>query len=193
MANTPDHEDEQWLSALAGRSDPAADSTRNLQAEALRRALKARAERLDAAVPAADAAQYQQLLFRLRREGLLSAPPIWQNPKMWGGAATVVLGVAVVIQSAGLFQGPGDADVMRGSKAGTLIVAEPEARLAELLTGLRAAGEEPVVKREADGAVVLTVNSSAKVLDYLNSQRIEPPVSDGKIVLVLMRAKASPK
>ena len=113
--------------------------------------------------------------------------------KLWGLAATVVLGVAVVIQSTGLFHGPDDADVLRGSKAITLIVAEPETRLAELLAGLRAVGEEPVVKREADGAIVLTTNSSPKVLDYLSSQRIEPTLSAGKIVLVLTRAKTSPK
>lgn len=74
-----------------------------------------------------------------------------------------------------------------------LIVAEPEVRLAELLAGLRAAGEEPTVTRETDGRIVLTVKGSDKVLDYLRAQRIEPVVTNGMVSLTLTAAKPKTK
>lgn len=215
MSSTPDKDDEQWLNALAGRIDSAADSKINMQAQALRRALQARAEKLEATVPFADEEQYQQLLFRLRREKLLASHTgwrvspswlrvakvlglptdviPWRSPAMWGLAATLVLGVAVVIQSGGLLQNQDEADILRGGAATTLIVPEPEARLVELLAGLRAVGEEPAVKRIGNGAIVLTVASSAKVLDYLGTQRIEPTVTAGKITILLTRPKVAAK
>ena len=67
MTQASDKEDEQWLSALAGRSDPAADPATNQQAESLRRALQARADTLEKSVPLADEAQYQQLALCHRR------------------------------------------------------------------------------------------------------------------------------
>jgi hypothetical protein len=215
MQDTPDKEDDQWFNALAGRIDPAVDSKTNTQVQALRRALQARATKLEVKVPFADEEQYQQLLFRLRREKLLASPAgwrdssswlraakviglptdaiPWRSPAVWGLAATLVLGIALVIQTGGMLQGPNEADVLRGGTATSLIVAEPEIRLVELLVGLRAAGEDPVVKRIDKGAIVLTVVSSAKVLDYLGTQRIEPTVADGKITILLTRPKATPK
>ena len=215
MSNTPDKEDEQWLNALAGRIDPAADSKTSMQAQALRRALQARAEQLEAKVPFADEDQYQKLLFRLRRENLLAPQTgwrvspgwlkvakvlglptdvlLWRSPAVWGVAATLVLGVAVVMQSGGLLRNQDEADILRGGTAITLIVSEPETRLVELLVGLRAAGEEPVVKRIDKGVIILTVVSSAKVLDYLATQRIEPTVTAGKITILLEPPKVTAK
>lgn len=215
MSNTPDKEDEQWLNAIAGRIDSAADSKINMQAQALRRALQARAEKLETKVPFADEEQYQQLLFRLRREKLLASQTgwhvspswlkvakvlglptdviPWRSPAVWGLAATLVLGVAVVIQSDGWLRNQDEADILRGGTATTLIVPEPEIRLVELLAGLRAVGEEPVVKRIGNGAIVLTVVSNAKVQDYLSTQRIEPTVTAGKITILLTRPKVTAK
>ena len=134
----PDKEDEQWLSALAGQPEPAAEPRVNLQAAALRRTLKARSALLETTVPSADAAQYQQLMFRLRREGLASSHHGSRNPMLWGLVATVVLGIGVVIQMGGLHLGQEDPDILRGGGQSTvLMVTEPEVRLAELLAGLR--------------------------------------------------------
>lgn len=215
MQNTPDKDDEQWLNALAGRVDAAADIKTNTQAQALRRALQAQAEKLEAKVPYVDEEQYQQLLFRLRREKLLvsntgwrdspgwrKAAKVlglqtdvipWRSPAVWGLAATLVLGIAVVIQSNGVLRGQNEVDILRGGTATTLIVAEPETRLAELLIGLRSVGQEPVVKRLDKGAIVIMVAGNAKVLDYLGTQRIEPTVSDGKITILLTRPKVTAK
>ena len=186
MTQLPDKEDEMWLNALAGRPDPAAEGVVNQQAESLRRVLLAQRTRLEASVPQADDALYQQLLFRLKREGLLKTQRPWSNPMLWGLVATLVLGVGVVMQMGGLYPGHDDADTLRGGgKATVLVVENPEVRLIELLAGFKAVGAEPVVKRETGGRILVTVKSSAKVLDYLREQRIEPTVVDGMVTLLL--------
>lgn len=215
MSNAPEKDDDQWLNTLAGRIDSSADSKINMQAQALRRALQSRAEQLETKVPFADEQQYQRLLFRLRREKLLLTDTgwrvspswlkvvkilglpadliRWRSPAVWGLAATLVLGVTVVMQSGGLLRHQDEADILRGGTATTLIVPDPEARLVELLAGLRATGEEPVVKHIGEGAIVLTVVSNAKVADYLGTQRIEPTVTSGTITILLIRPKVTAK
>jgi hypothetical protein len=189
MATTPNKEDEQWLSALAGKSDPAADPAINQQAAALRRALQAQRSRLDKLVPDADDAQYQQLLFRLRREGLLTANRGPRKLQLWAIAATVVLGIGVVVQMGGLQYGQDESTTLRGGGNGTvLVVPNPEARLTEILAGLKAAGAEPEVKREPGGRIVLKIAGSEKVLEYLATQRVEPAIANGTITLTLTPA-----
>jgi len=190
MTNNPDKEDAQWLSALAGQADPDAKTNVNRQAESLRRALKARSDLLTSQVPVADDAQYQQMLFRLRREGLASSRRGWRNPMFWGIAATIVMGVGVVIQMGGLHPDDYEKDVLRGAEHATvLIVADPEVRLMELQAGLQAAGEVPKIDRLANGQIVLTVKATEKVLAYLLTQRLEPEISDGYLVLKLAPSK----
>lgn len=217
MKNTPDNDDEQWLGALAGRADPSGDTKSNLQALALRRALQARAEVLEAKVPFADEDQYQKLLLRLQREKLLASKsgwrtsPIWvkttgvlglsadvipwKSPMVWGLTATLVIGIAAVIniQNSATEKSEAEFLLLRGGNVTTLIVKEPELRLVELLQGLRAAGEEPVVARISNGSIILTVTASQKVLDYLDTQRIVPTVVDGKTTLLLIQPKATSK
>ena len=190
MTTDQDKENEQWLAALAGKVDPAADSMLNQQAESLRRALKARSNLLTSQVPLADDAQYQQMLFRLRREGLASSSRGWRNPMLWGMAATIVMGVGVVIQM-GNFDSDGyEKDILRGAEHATvLIVTDPEARVAELQAGLQIAGEVPKVDRLANGQIVLTVKATAEVLAYLLTQRLEPDVLGGNLVLKLVPTK----
>lgn len=192
MTNDPDKEDAQWLSALAGQADPDANTNVNQQAEALRRALKARSDLLARQVPVADEAQYQQILFRLRREGLASSNHGWRNPMLWGLAATIVMGVGVVIQMGGLNPDGYENDVLRGAEHATvLIVGDPEARLAELQVGFGVAGEVPKIDRLANGQIVLTVKATENVLAYLLTQRLEPEISGGYSVLKLTPTKPS--
>lgn len=216
MIQASDKEDEQWLNALAGRADPVADPKVTRQAEVLHRVLKARSEMLERQVPRADAAQYEQLLFRLRREGptaplTVSQNPVgwrlaakraattliaaeWQNSMLWGVAATLVLGVGIVIQMGGLHSNQNDANILRGGQATLLTVDVPEVRLAELLVGLKAVGEAPTVKREPEGRIVLTVKGTDRVLEYLasGSHPIEPMLVQGNVIIELRPAK-SPK
>jgi hypothetical protein len=182
---TEDLSDVHWLAALAGQADPAADKAGNLQALALRRALQARRQQFEQDLPQADAALFQQLQFRLRREGLMK-PPLWQQLPVWGLAASLLLGVSVLLQQGG-WLGAGDADRLRGGsdRATMLLVNDPEARLVELLAGLRAVGASPQVERQAGGRIKLQMAGDPAVLDYLASQRIEPQLVNGQVSLIL--------
>jgi hypothetical protein len=219
MENTPDKDDEQWLSALAGRADPSGDAKTNFQAQALRRALLERAEKLEVKVPFADDDQYQKLLLRLQREKLLAAKSGWRNSAAWvkttgalglsadvipwkspmilGLTATLVIGIAAVINIQNSAAEKSDVELLRlrGSNATTQIVEEPEVRLAELVQGLRTVGEDPVIERIRNGSIILTLNASPKVLEYLETppNRISPSVVDGKVTLLLTRPKSTPK
>jgi hypothetical protein len=184
MSDLPDEpEDEQWLSALAGKPDSSADPMVNAQAAALRSAMQARNAKLDSQVPLADAALYEQTLFRLRREGLMKKRSLWEMPQVWGLAATVVIGLAVTVQIQTSAERGGE-DVLRGGST-VQIVPDTEARLAELLDLFKAAGEVPKVERTRDGWVVIKVRATQEVLDALRAQRIEPKVTDGMATLVL--------
>ena len=191
MTTDQDKENEQWLGALAGKVDPTSDSKLNEQAASLRRALKARSNLLARQVPVADETQYQQILFRLRREGLASPNRGWRNPMLWGMTATIVMGIGVVIQM-GNFDSDGyEKDILRGAEHATvLIVTNPEARLVELQAGLQIAGEVPKIDRLANGQIVLTVKATEKVLAYLLTQRLESEVSEGHLVLRLEPSKS---
>lgn len=194
MTQVPD--DPQWLAALAGEPDPAADAKTNQQAAALRKALQARSARMHREVPLADQALYQRLLFRLRRERVTQPRSLWQRMPMWSLAATVVIGVAVVIQMAGPLGGDeerGSSEVLRGARdAVVMIVPDPETRLTELVNGLKSAGQEPKVQRISKGRIVLTVKATQPALDYLLTQRIEPKVKDGDVKLLLEPARPKP-
>jgi hypothetical protein len=209
----PNHqEDEQWLAALAGNPDPGADPRINQQATALRKALKERNTALNAAVPEADDALYQQILFKLRRErigesaepesgrkaiafsrgagaGSLTSektPPRKSfRPAYWGLAASLVLGTVLVLQS-GLLDLSDSEFAVRGDRHATmLIVEDPQTRSKELLNGLKAAGAEPRVEQLPSGRVKIIVKSSPAVTDYLMLERIKPAAKGEQIVLIL--------
>jgi hypothetical protein len=94
--NAGDDQDiEAWLASLAGRSPQANDDR---EAQALRRAVLARAEASASALdPTAETAAWERLRFRLRRDNLVgSAAP--RRARVWlpaAAAAVLVLGVAV--------------------------------------------------------------------------------------------------
>lgn len=219
MENKTDKDDEQWLSALAGRADPSGDPKTNLQAQALRRALHAHAEKLEVKVPFADEGQYQKLILRLQREKLLAGKSGWRNSSAWvkttgalglstdvipwkspmilGLTATLVIGIAAVIniQNSATKKSEVELLLTRGLKPIPQIVEEPEVRLTQLVQGLRAVGEDPVIERLSNGSIVLTVNASPKALEYLETplNGVSPPIVNDKITLLLMRPKTTSK
>lgn len=79
MTTEQEKDDAQWLDALAGQAAPGTDPVTHQQADALRRALQAQSTRKDRFVPEADDAHYQQLLFRLRQEGLSGPRSAWEK------------------------------------------------------------------------------------------------------------------
>ena len=182
-----DPADSHWLAALAGQPDPLANAAANRQALALRQALQARSARLAQDTPRADAALFEQLQFRLRREALLGSSAGSRQWPVWGLAASLLVGLVWLTQVDGLFKrdDDGNATLRGGGQATVLLVADPEARLAELLAGLRAAGAQPQVDRQAAGRIRLQVMASPAVLDYLDTQRIAPALVEGQVLLTL--------
>lgn len=69
MTNDIDQDNEDWLLALSGEPRQGADSFTNSQAEAIRAALKRRAEAIDQETPEQSESGYHRLLFRLKKEG----------------------------------------------------------------------------------------------------------------------------
>lgn len=207
MTSEIDREDAQWLDSLAGRPDASADPITNTQANALRHALQKRKARLDAMVPHVDEIQYQQLLFRLRQEGLTGKQSSWSgvmqwgrtkgqlaarvmsthNTLAWGVAATAVLVIGVALQMNTLQQGQDTSrmrDVFR-SGGTVLIVSNPKARAEELQAGLRSVGAETNVIIGPADQFQLRFKSSAAALEYLNTQRIEPAEVEGFVTLTI--------
>lgn len=214
MTQAQDKDDAAWLATLAGQENTAADASTRAQAEALRTALLAQSQRMDSRVPLADDAQYQQLLFRLRREGLtghssplnqvvawgraqgkmaartMASPNIWA----WGLAACAVLVVGVALQWSRVphgSDGPDMRQILRGQGT-VLIVSDPKARASELVTGLKAAGVEPAVVPGQNGQIQLKFLASDPALAYLSTQRIEPQPVEGWVTLTLELPQKKP-
>lgn len=205
-----DKDDEQWLSALAGKPDSSADSATNAQAQALRAAMLARREALEHATQNADPAEFERLKARLEREGLLAqAKPSakqahgkgfaawlaqWLPSKgsglsalpIWSLSANVVLVTVVVVQLVlNLSTTPDEVDVLRSGRGTVLLGPNPQMRLAELTSGLDAVKARYVVMQKPNGELRLLVQADDKALDYLALQRIEPTVTDGVVVIGL--------
>ncbi|MBP8149683.1 MAG: hypothetical protein KAY21_08205 [Limnohabitans sp.] len=214
MTQAQDKDDAEWLAALAGQENTAADASTRAQAEALRTALLAQSQRMDSRVPLADDAQYQQLLFRLRREGLSghSSPfnqvVAWgraqgqmaartmagHNLWAWGLAACAVLVVGLALQWSRVPQGSDAPDmrlILRGQGT-VLIVSDPKARASELVAGLKAAGVEPAVVTDQNGQIQLKFLASDAALAYLSTQRIEPQPVEGWVTLTLVQPQKKP-
>jgi hypothetical protein len=199
MTTENNREDAQWLDSLAGKPDPTADPITNAQASALRSALQKRKAKLDAMVPPIDDFQYQQLLFRLRQEGLTGKQNSWggvmhwgrtkgqlaarvmstHNTIAWGVAATAVLVIGVALQMNTLQQGQDASrmhDVFR-SGGTVLIVSNPKARAEELQAGLRSVGAVTNVITGPDGQFQLRFKSSAAALEYSTINELSQPRS----------------
>jgi hypothetical protein len=214
MTQDQDKDDAAWLATLAGQENTAADASTRAQAEALRTALLAQSQRMDSRVPLADDAQYQQLLFRLRREGLtghsspLNQVVAWGRAQgqmaartmashkllAWGLAACAVLVVGVALHLSRTphgSDGPDMRQILRGQGT-VLIVSDPNARANELVAGLKAAGVEPAVVPGQNGQIQLKFLASDAAMAYLSTQRIEPQPVEGWVTLTLMQPQKKP-
>jgi hypothetical protein len=186
--------DEQWLSALAGKPEVSADPALNAQADALRRAIQRRNSRLLANAPDADSVLYEKILFRLRQERLLVSRSLWRSPKVWGLAATLVLGVSITFQMhksaelERLHSAQLAVEETLRSSSGTVLVHEnPAVRLAEIELLLKGTGEILQIERLKDGRIIVRVKATTAVLDALNGAFIEPKPADkfGLVTLII--------
>jgi hypothetical protein len=211
MTQAQDKDDAAWLNTLAGQETMGADAPTRAQAEALRTALRAQSQRMDSRVPLADDTQFQQLLFRLRREGLTGhSTPLNQvvafsrsrtqdqspartkashNLWAWGLAACAVLVVGVALQLNHVpygSDGPADMRQILRGQGTVLIVSDPQARAAQLNAELKSLGTEVTTTAHADEKIELRFLANDAALMYLNGQRIEPQAVDGWITLTLV-------
>jgi hypothetical protein len=140
-----EQDDQHWFDTLAGRNGANADSATTKEAQAVRRAVLVVKPDQDAADLDVEAGT-QQLLFRLRREGLdgVNRKKTWQWYGAFALAATLVLAVGVV-----LLQSPPveDTPIYRGGGAQTIITPDTAKLAATLTTDLEALGIKAKVTR----------------------------------------------
>ncbi len=219
MESSQEKQKQQWLAAVAGRPDPEADSVLNLQAEAVRRVLTQHKAVLETKIPPLDERVYENILAQGRKQEEAAAlretrpsnhmgnifslfcinaakakyrTKIWAQSSMWGLAATLVLGVLVVLQTGVLTSPPEDeSTVYRGSTANLVqVVDDPVQRLDELLKDFGAMGisNQVSVQREPQ-KITIEVPNTEQVMTYLEDQRFRPDPSQQPIVIILKPSK----
>lgn len=187
-------DDQAWLEVLAGRSVTDMDQASRQQAERVRAALIRRRARHVTSAPSLDDASFERLLFRMKREGVDSGTGTQRVRRpsfVWGIAASVVLGIAVVFQVTDPQRG---SEVMRGTpdKATIRVVDDLQASQDEIVTLIKQAGADPkVTVIKGTGDVVIQVEATQAVRDALAGDplRIYPDIQDGKITVVLKPTK----
>ncbi len=212
--NMNEKDDDQWLAALAGKSDPQASEATNRQAALLRQAMLKRRAELENETANAEPSEFARLQKRLEAEGLISRADVTHsgvNAKgfmawlgnvfpgknggvaalpVWSLAVNCALVVVVAVQFMSPSQDPYESNVLRGEEGTILRVADPETRLAELIIGLDAEKVRYVVQRSPDGVLTVLVQADDAALDFLINQRIEAVMKDGIFIIYLKSSKA---
>ncbi len=209
---TEEHDDNNWLEALAGRPVKDIDPVAFAQANAVRQALAARRAAIEADAAQPDPKQLERLRQRLLREGLLTPAKVnapatgWQRllaglglrggsggsstlvAARWAVLAFAVVAVFVALRVGMPVSGQDPAiDVLRGGTASVLIVQDPQVRLTELRQGLLAVKAVFTDKTLSDGRVQMDIQANESALEYLQSQRITPTVKDGSVRIVIQK------
>ena len=182
--SSDDQGDEDWLAQLAGQT-PRHGSADDPIARALRSQLSARREALDLRVPSADPMLLEQIQFRIRREQV--RPGFLSRPSVWGVAASLVLGVAVVYQVA-LQNYDADEQVRlrNGDDRVMIRTVDPGRRSTEFAAELKAKGLEVQVDQSDPTQITLTVPNNAASAEFLRKHKIEYFSTGSRIVLVLV-------
>jgi hypothetical protein len=186
-------DDEQWLSALAGKPDPSATLALNREAAAIRRAVLTATMSRPHPVLDAEERNLQRLFFKLRQKRLLEQEPKpaanHNRPARSAGpsggilaglrydglaiAATVLLGLGLVTMQ---FQDKQAEDVTRQKKGpedqvdqDSRVETNPEKASRELEKELERLGAKVEITPLPDGRFQLTIqlDESRRALDYL--------------------------
>lgn len=178
-------EDQDWLDALAGKSnaDTAPDVTRH--ARALRNAI----QRHDATLNTSEfnpEAALQKLRFKLRSEGLSGAdkrPLLHKRFVHFAMAASVVLTVGLMMRNYLPQELPqNEAEIMRGMGERQIVLAAvPEERLKQITMELERLGIKYQVERNGS-KITLKIHgvdpAKEDVASFLELNHIKPPVKD---------------
>lgn len=136
------HDDEAWLDALRGRPFAHADQATQREAQDLRRALFTQHARSDDAA-SDNKAEFERLLFRLRREGLVDAPA-GSTQRRWHVPLAIAAVIALAVALLRMLPSEGDqTDILRGtSPLQTLATDDVDATVQTIESILRRAGAE---------------------------------------------------
>ncbi|MFT7722081.1 MAG: hypothetical protein QM788_04530 [Roseateles sp.] len=143
---TDPDDDPHWLDLMAGRTVDAADARTRKEAAWLRAALLSYRPAAPQGGPADADARIRRLLARARAAGVLAATandaaPARRRSAWWPPAlAASVAAFGVMFAVLSPHEGPDDGGTLRGAPVQTVRAADPEARRAQLLQALRAAG-----------------------------------------------------
>lgn len=211
MTDKISKEDQDWIDALSGQTASSLDPIVSAQATAVRNALIARRNAIEADPRSVDISGIDQIRLRLQREGLMEVSqnslkeiPWWQRAldtfgigssgggakavPIWGVAAMLVIAVVVTIQVRGPRED--EAAIYRGDpNVVTLIVEKPEQRMNELSSGLKPIDPTLEVNKLPYGRFELKIKDSQAVRDYLLAQRIEPIIVNGYITIAVTPLK----
>ena len=199
-------EDLDWLDALSGKSSASVDPFVAAQASAVRKAMLARREAIEADANSVGTRGLKDIRARLQREGLMEFADesssqkkgLWSRvmeitgigsgggmraAPIWGVAATIILAVLVTFQV--YDPQPDEASIYRGNpNTTTLIVENPEIRVSEIVAEIRALSSDGVeITRLEDGRIQLKIKDSPRIQDYFWDQRIEAMAVDGIILI----------
>jgi hypothetical protein len=192
----------RWLAVLSGTKLPAAHDSDGEYALLLRRAVLHRARALDARVPAATEALFQQVL-----AGAAAPWPAQpQQHRPWLQAlrrtlapragAALALALTLVLPSPDRrLQDPGLGDshgAVRGA-SGTLVLVAPDPmdRLRQIREVLAGTGAILRVQAGDGGLLCVWLPASTPVLDALASIRLEPATEAGRVALMIVPAGRS--
>lgn len=209
--NMNEKDDDQWLAALAGKSDPQASESTNRQAALLRQAMLKRRAELENETANAEPSEFARLQKRLEAEGLISrADAAHSGSKakgfmawlanvfpaknggvaalpVWSLAVNCALVVVVAFQFMSPSQDPYESNILRSSQNTLLKVDNPEARLIEISKLLDSAKISHVVDRKSNGTLILIIQASDEASFLLYEERIDVNIVDSLIKIEIQK------
>jgi len=195
MNETFSTEDQDWLDALAGKPAEGIDPLQSAQALAVRKALIERREAIEADSVMAGSIGLDKVRKRLQLEGLMKADKTNQSSMTWWNRVMGILGLGAGGNGARAMPVWGVAAVLVVAVLVTFQVYDPQVdesqicRANELVVGLRPLSSTTEIIQLPAGRYRLKVQGSQVVIDYLQTQRIEPVVVNGFITIDVVPAK----
>jgi hypothetical protein len=161
-------DDEAWLSGLLGEQSPR--GTHQREGATIRRVIRAHAYEQAQRIADADSAEWEQLLFRLKTEGLLKEEgkstrlPFTRGPNAAMSLAASIAAIGIIVGYGALV--PQEVEVQRSASA-DLIVPDPTVVADELREMTKTIGGEMALYRRCNGVVELELPNTPEVLTEL--------------------------
>lgn len=204
-------DDDQWLTALAGKPDPQASEATNTQAALLRQAMLKRRAELENETANADPSEFARLQKRLEAEGLLSSADATHSANkakgfmawlanvfpgknggvaalpVWSLAVNCALVVVVAVQFMSPSQDPNESNVLRGGGAFEVYVNDPSAKLTEITKELDARNIRYVVRIGDVQGYELLIQDDEDSMNFLIEKRYQVKSEGGVYILLIQK------